>query len=153
MTDYNDFVEQEIYPLLGEFRDQFDVRAIFEAVSDFDPVKGCVWRNLTSDELWGIIAANDLSQKLAPITANDVKRGFLVGKVRLEDDGEQCVFCSIGDDGLYFGGLTAEDKTTWQYVNDMDFDEIINDIVTELEGYRASFPDVWLYFRNVLSNE
>lgn len=94
-----------------------------------------------------------MDDTIKPITADDLKRGLLLGNVRLVAvDG---VACSIGDKDyyFYFGGIGAEETTPWQYVNDMDFDEILRDIVDTLAGFRTEFPDEWLYYRYVLNND
>jgi len=43
MIDKNDFIQQELNPLLGERRDDYDVDAIFDAVTVFEPVRGFDW--------------------------------------------------------------------------------------------------------------
>jgi hypothetical protein len=60
MTNKDDFIQLEIVPLLGEYVDDFDLDGIFDAVSEFDPAKGFVWRELEVGELWNIVSANDL---------------------------------------------------------------------------------------------
>lgn len=91
---------------------------------------------------------------MQPITERDIKRGLLVGKVRLKTH-DDCVVCSIRDNDMYFyfGGFDAEGVTPWEYVTAMDFDEIVADIVNVLDDFRETFPDEWLYYRYVLNND
>lgn len=96
-----------------------------------------------------------MAENLGPITADDIKRGLLVGKVRLVADGMSGTMCSIGDQDMrfYFGGFEAEDCMPWEYALNADFDEVVADIVYVLDGFRETFPDEWLYYRYVLNND
>lgn len=59
MTDRNDFIELEILPTLGEFADDFDVDAIVDEVSEFDPVDGYVMA-VGEDEYWEAVRRHDI---------------------------------------------------------------------------------------------
>ena len=90
------------------------------------------------------------------ITEFDIKRGLLCGMVRLEKDhlyGSDDVVCRIGDNAFFFGGTAAECVTPYEYATDMDFDEVVRDIVSTLGDFEKEFPDEWLYYRYLLSNE
>lgn len=94
-----------------------------------------------------------MTNDLRPITRKDVKRGLLIGRVRLVSDPFGCVMCSIGnhDCRFYFGGMAAEGVTPWQYATKMDFDEIVDDIVDTLYEFEREFTDEWEYYRHVLN--
>lgn len=44
MTTFDEFVEREILPTLGEYAGDFDVSGIADEVSEFDERRGYVWR-------------------------------------------------------------------------------------------------------------
>lgn len=96
-----------------------------------------------------------MDDTIKPITRKDIKRGLLTGKVRLVSDPFGCVMCSIGnrDCCFYFGGMAAKGVTPWQYATEMDFDEIVDDIVDTLYEFEREFTDEWEYCRYVLNND
>lgn len=98
-------------------------------------------------------AFEDELKNISAITDFDIKRGLLLGLVRLSEsiDG---VVCRIGLNYFFFGGVTAEDScSAWQYASDMDFDEIVRDIVDALKAIHDSDYDEWLYYRSYLNND
>lgn len=117
-----------------------------------DDCKTCMVRRLF-DELY------KEERLLRPITADDVKRGFLCGLIRLENGPDTAckeTVCRIGGAAgyyFYFGGVEAEEEGPWEYASHMDFDEIISDIVGTLAGFRETDPDEWFYYRSVLNND
>ena len=99
--------------------------------------------------------ADQLHAERRPITVKDIKRGLLCGivKLTLEEGTTVCHIGGMGGNWFYFGGETAEEEGPWDYATNMDFDEIIRDIVTTLDGLRASDPDEWWFYRFALDNE
>ena len=97
-----------------------------------------------------------------PITEEDIKRGFMLGWVRIgkEHHGANAdTVCYIGSNWFYFGGMDAESEGPYEYVTNHDFDEIVRDIVevvNELaEPYETSSTpnSEWLYYRYLLNND
>lgn len=89
------------------------------------------------------------------ISEDDVKRGLLLGWVRLVTDEMGTTVCSIGDPDrwFYFGGFTAEEEGPYEYTSHMDFDEIVRDIVETLDELRETSPTEWLFYRYFLNND
>lgn len=89
-----------------------------------------------------------------PITAEDIKRGMMLGWVWLDDDGSGTTVCRIQQNWFYFGGDDADRENPFEYATNHDFDEIVADIVSAIDDFAVDDPDgEWLYYRYVLNND
>ena len=89
------------------------------------------------------------------ITIDDLKRGFMLGFVRIGSCDLACseTVCWIGGNWFYFGGLDAEEEEPFEYVTNHDFNEMLRDISDVLKSFHETEPDEWLYYRYILNND
>ena len=91
------------------------------------------------------------------ITKEMIDEGFVNGRVKIVrspfNDG---VVCQIGEYWFYFGGRTAEEyKNPDEYLYDVGYDDVANDILETLEDFRLSkiadeFVDEYKYYEEFL---
>ncbi len=63
MTTFNEFVERQIIPALGEYADDYDVTMFATEVSVWDDRLGYVMRpDLSHDEFWNIAKKYDVTE-------------------------------------------------------------------------------------------
>ena len=93
------------------------------------------------------------------IDKNDIVQGIKNGIIELvkSPHGDGTV-CSIGDCWFYFGGQTAEEYgDPEQYMKDMGFRTVVNEIFSALEGIKGkdekTIPDEWWYYRFYLNEQ
>ena len=63
MTTREEFLEREILPTLGEYAGDYDVDAICDEVSAWDPYDGYVWAPNYDDDpeaYWGVVQAHEI---------------------------------------------------------------------------------------------
>lgn len=93
------------------------------------------------------------------IDKNDIAQGIRNGIIELvkSPHGDGTV-CSIGDHWFYFGGQTAKEYgDPEQYMKDMRFRTVVNEIFSALEGIKGkdekTIPDEWWYYRFYLNEQ
>lgn len=92
----------------------------------------------------------DYDRETCPITTDDIKRGFLLGIIRLDRDGLGCTVCRIGGligNWFYFGGHDAENEPPRAYVRTHDLNDIVADIAAAIDGLGE---DEWQLYRSFL---
>ena len=100
----------------------------------------------------------DNTKDMSEITAYEIKRGFMLGWVRLVEcpDWKGVTVCSIGwnpDLWFYFGGDDAEEQMPFEYASTHDLDAIADRIAEILRELGEYSPDEWAYYRYVLNND
>ena len=91
MTTFDEFIEREIVPALGEYVDDYDVHAIAAKVSMWDDKQGYVMNpDYTNDVFWLVVGMHD---KTAPRRSSDVVIGpdgdvvdFAAAVTMMDDD-------------------------------------------------------------------
>lgn len=97
----------------------------------------------------------ELASTLPPITVDVLKRGFMLGDVRIGAHCDACggTVCIIRDNWFYFGGFDADEEEPFEFVTNHDPDEILRDIADVLFEFQETEPTEWLYYYYVLRHE
>ena len=88
------------------------------------------------------------------ISSNEIREGLDLGIVRLITDPnmDEGTVCEIGGSWFYFGGMTAEEMTPEEYLENIPQEDIVREIVETLQEFEneLEYSDEWAYYRAVL---
>ena len=65
MTTRDEFISDEILPTLDGYAEDFDIDAICDEVSEYDPREGYVWKEEYRDDetaYWEVVRSHDVSE-------------------------------------------------------------------------------------------
>lgn len=86
------------------------------------------------------------------ITQEQVRNGYRSGVVQLTVDPnmESGTVCRIGEHWFYFGGMTAEEESPEEYRKHVPEEDILQEIMSVLDGFEKDEPDEYLYYYCIL---
>lgn len=92
------------------------------------------------------------------ITKDMVCKGLERGYIKLVNNSDVCsnTVCQIGEFWFYFGGNTAEELLPEEYLRDIPFDTIVDEIHQVLDAFRKDwddFGDEYMYYEAFLSDK